>query len=217
MSTPASANTRLRLILVDDHAIVRQGLRALLEDAHLQVVGEAADGEAGVRLCETLRPDIAVLDVAMPRMNGIDAAREIVRTAPQTRVILLTVFSNEAYVLDAVHAGVSAYVLKSNAASSLRDAIDAASRGEMYLSPTISRAVVQAYLSSGDTPRDPLSVRERQVVQLIAEGRSMRDIGELLGTSARTAQTRRARIMEKLNIHDIPGLIRYAIKHGLIS
>jgi DNA-binding NarL/FixJ family response regulator len=217
MPPSTSTASGLRLILADDHVVVRQGIRALLEGARLEVVGEASDGQTAVQLCETLHPDVAILDVAMPRMNGVDAAREIRRSSPQTRVVVLTVFPEESYVLEALQAGVSGYVLKSNAASNLLDAIVAASRGEIYLSPTISRAVVNAYLSSGEVPRDPLSVRERQVLQLIAEGRSMREVGELLGISARTAETHRARIMEKLNIHDVPGLVRYAIRHGLIS
>ena len=214
---PPPPSARLRVVLVDDHVVVRQGIKALLEREALDVVGEASDGHTAITLCETLNPDVVILEIAMPKMNGIDAARQMLRHAPHRRIVVLTINPEDTSVLEALHAGISGYVLKTNPASNLFEAIDAVSRGEMYLSPTISRAVVNAYLSAGGLPQDPLSVRERQVLQLIAEGRSMREIGELLGISARTAETHRARIMEKLNIHDVPGLVRYAIKHGLIS
>jgi two-component system, NarL family, response regulator NreC len=218
MSTPSS---RLRIVLADDHVVVRQGIKALLEHELekdlVQVVGEASDGQAAIKLCETLQPEIAVLDVAMPVLNGIDASREILRRCPLVRVILLTVYPEDSYVLASLHAGVSGYVVKSNAASHLLDAIESVAKGEVYLSPSISRAVVNACLVNGGTPSDPLSVREREVLQLIAEGKSMRDIGDVLGISARTAETHRARIMDKLEIRDVPGLVRYAIRHRLIA
>jgi two-component system response regulator NreC len=217
MTSHPAGKPRLRIVLADDHVVVRQGIKAVLERETLEVVGEASDGHTAVRLCDTLQPDVVILDLAMPRMNGIDAAREILRSGPHRRVVLLTVYPEDSYVLEALRAGISGYVLKSNAASHLLEAIESVSRGEMYLSPTISRAVVNAYLSAGEPPRDPLSMRERQVLQLIAEGKSMRDVGELLGISARTAETHRTRIMEKLDIHDVAGLVRYAIRHGLIS
>jgi DNA-binding NarL/FixJ family response regulator len=153
----------------------------------------------------------------MPLLNGIDASREILHRCPRVRIILLTVYPEESCVLAGLRAGISGYVVKSNAASTLLDAIDAVSRGEVYLSPSISRTVVNACLTNGGPPADPLTIREREVLQLIAEGKGMRDIGDILGISARTAETHRARIMDKLNIRDVPGLVRYAIRHGLIS
>jgi DNA-binding NarL/FixJ family response regulator len=202
-------------VLADDHVIFRQGLRAVLQHEGFEVVGEASDGRAAVRLCEASEPAFAILDVAMPLLNGVDAAKEIHRLCPETRVLLLTMYAEGAYVLAGLRAGISAYVLKTLAASDLVQAIEAARRGEIYLSPSVSRAVVDAFLAGSSPPEDPLSTREREVLQLIAEGRNMKEIGDLLGISARTAETHRARIMGKLDIRDVAGLVRYAIKHGL--
>jgi DNA-binding NarL/FixJ family response regulator len=206
-----------RVVLADDHAIFRHGLRAVLQQEGLTIVGEASDGRRAVKLCEEERPDVAILDVAMPLLNGVDAAREIRRQCPGTQVVLLTMYAEEPYVLASLRAGVAGYVLKSNAASDLIQAIEAVSRGDVYLSPGVSRTVVQAFLTGAPAPDDPLSAREREVLQLIAEGKNMKEIGDLLGISARTAETHRSRIMDKLSIHDVPGLVRYAIRHGLIS
>lgn len=206
-----------RVVLADDHVIFRQGLRALLEQEGVTIVGEASDGRAAARLCEAERPDIAILDVAMPLLNGVDAAHEIRRQCSQTRIVLLTMYAEEPYVLASLRAGVSGYVLKSSAAGDLIQAISAVSRGEIYLSPGVSRTVVQAFLAGAPVADDPLSVREREVLQLIAEGKNMKEIGDLLGISARTAETHRARIMDKLAIRDLPGLVRYALRRGLIA
>jgi DNA-binding NarL/FixJ family response regulator len=216
MSPPGPPPSR-RVVLADDHAIVRQGLCALLQQESLTIVGEASDGRAAVRLCEAERPEIAILDVAMPLLNGVDAAREIGRVSPQTRIVLLTMYAEEPYVLASLRAGVAGYVLKSNAAADLIQAIAAVLRGEIYLSPGVSRTVVQAFLAGAPVADEPLSAREREVLQLIAEGKNMKEIGELLGISNRTAETHRGRIMDKLDIHDLPGLVRYAIKRGLIA
>jgi DNA-binding NarL/FixJ family response regulator len=214
--TPTSRPS-LRVFLADDHVVLRQGLKAILEQEGYEVAGEASDGHAAVRMCEELHPDVAVLDVAMPLLNGIDAAREVLKLSPRTKVVLLTMYPEEAYVLASLRAGVTGYVLKSSAASSLIEAIEAVVQGETYLSPGVSRTVVQAYLSGASAPADPLSTRERQVLQLIAEGQNVKEIGALLGISGRTAETHRTRIMNKLGIHDVPGLVRYAIKHGLVG
>ena len=214
---PSEPRPDRRVVLADDHVIFRQGLRAVLEQEGLTIVGEASDGRAAVRLCETERPDIAILDVAMPLLNGVDAAREVHRLCPATRIVLLTMYAEEPYVLASLRAGVEGYVLKSNAAGDLIQAIAAVSRGEVYLSPGVSRTVVQAFLAGTPVADEPLSAREREVLQLIAEGKNMKEIGDLLGISSRTAETHRARIMDKLDIHDLPGLVRYAIKRGLIS
>jgi DNA-binding NarL/FixJ family response regulator len=206
-----------RVVLADDHVIFRQGLRAVLEREGLAIVGEASDGHAAVRLCESERPEIAILDIAMPLLNGVDAAREVRRLSPETRIVLLTMYAEEPYVLASLRAGVEGYVLKSNAAGDLIQALAAVTRGEIYLSPGVSRTVVQAFLAGTKMADEPLSVREREVLQLIAEGKNMKEIGDLLGISSRTAETHRARIMDKLAIRDVPGLVRYAIKRGLIT
>lgn len=214
----SSASRRgLRVLLADDHVVVRQGLKALLQQDGFDVIGEASDGHAAVEMCEALQPDVVLLDIAMPFLNGIDAGRQILKLCPRTKVILLTTYALDGYVLASLRAGITGYVLKNIAASTLVDAIEAVSKGETYLSPGVSGAVAQAYLSSAAVASDPLSTREREILQLIAEGKNMKEIGALLGISARTAETHRARIMAKLNIHDVAGLVRYAAGHGLIN
>jgi two-component system, NarL family, response regulator NreC len=206
----------LRILLADDHVIVRQGFRALLEREGLEVVAEAADGHEAVRSAGELRPDVAVLDFAMPLLNGLDAAREIRRRSPGTRLILLTVHTEDHYVLEALQAGVHGYVVKTQAAADLVQAIREIRGNAVYLSPTISRAVVEASFAKGHPPGDMLSSRERQVLQLVAEGKTTKEIAGVLGVSVKTADSHRARIMRKLDIHDTAGLVRFAIRRGLI-
>jgi two-component system, NarL family, response regulator NreC len=206
-----------RLLLADDHAIVRDGLKAILEDEGFQVVGEASDGREAIRLGQELGPDVAVLDISMPLLNGIDAAREILKASPRTKILLLTMYTEDRYVLGSLRAGIMGYVLKSKAVSNLVQAINAVRKGEVYLSPGISRAVVDAYLAKDDTPADPLSTREREVLQLLAEGKNVKEIGGILGISTKTAESHRSNIMTKLDIHEIAGLVRYAIRQGLVS
>jgi DNA-binding NarL/FixJ family response regulator len=208
---------RRRVVLADDHPLVREGLKAVLRQEGFDVVGEAGDGRTAVKLCETLQPEVAILDVAMPQLNGIDASREIIKACPSTKVLLLTMYQEESYVLAGLRAGVGGYVLKSGAASHLVEGIGAVCAGQVYLSPEVSRTVVQAFLANAQTPADPLSLRERQVLQLIAEGGGMKSIGAQLGISERTAETHRARIMTKLEIRDVAGLVRYAIQHQLVD
>jgi len=205
-----------RILLADDHVIVRQGFRALLEREGLEVVAEAANGHEAVRLAGELLPDVAVLDFAMPLLNGLDAAKEIRRRSPRTRTILLTVHSEDHYVLEAVQAGVHGYVVKTQAAADLVQAIREIRGNAIYLSPTISRAVVEAYFDKATPPGDVLSSRERQVLQLVAEGKTTKEIAGVLGVSIKTADSHRARIMRKLDIHDTAGLVRFAIRRGLI-
>jgi two-component system, NarL family, response regulator NreC len=207
----------IRIIFADDHQVVRQGLRPLLEAEGFRVAGEAPDGHEAVRLAETLRPELAVLDLAMPRLNGLDAARAILRASPSTKPVLLTMHTEGRYVSEALRAGVRGYVLKSQASADLAQAIREVSRGLIYLSPGISRAVVEAYLAKSEVPPDPLTLRERQVLQLVAESKTAKEVAALLGIRAKTAESHRSRIMAKLNVHDRAGLVRYAISNGLIQ
>jgi len=206
-----------RIVLADDHVLVRQGLKSLLEREHFQVMAEASDGQDAVRLVETHQPDIAILDISMPTLNGIDAARGLSRSVPKTKVILLTQHEEEQYIHEALEAGVKGYVLKNQVANDLIQAIRQVGRGEFYLSPGISRAVMEAYRNKSERPADPLTTRERQVLQLIAEGKSTKDTASVLGISVKTAESHRMRLMQKLNIHETASLVRYAVRRGLIQ
>ncbi len=207
----------IRIVLADDHVLVRQSLRSLLEREQFQVVAEASDGQEVVRLSESLHPDIAVIDISMPILNGIEAVRELGRSCPKTKAILLTQHEEDQYIREALVAGVKGYVLKNQAASDLVHAIQQVSRGQFYLSPGVSRAVVEAYRTKTDSPADPLTGRERQVLQLIAEGKSTKDAASLLGISVKTAESHRMRLMQKLDIHETASLVRYAVRRGLIE
>jgi two-component system, NarL family, response regulator NreC len=192
-------------------------LKALLEREGFQVVGQASDGQEAVRLVPTVCPDVAILDVSMPILNGLDAARELQRSPQKTRTILLTRHDEDQYVTEALRAGVRGYVLKNQAATDLVNAIQQVCRGEIYLSPSISRTVVEAFLSKTALPTDPLTSRERQVLQLIGEGKSSKEIAALLGISLKTAESHRTRLMRKLDIHELASLVRYAIRRGLVQ
>ena len=205
----------IRILLADDHNIVRQGLRALLERTNFEVVAEAGDGQEAVRLAETLKPDIAVLDLVMPVLNGLDAGRQIIQRGASA-VILLTMHTGEHHVAAALRAGIRGYLLKSQAAEDLVHGIREVSRGRIFLSPEVSRIVVDGYLS-GTTLTDPLAPREREVLQLVAEGKTSKEIAAQLGLSVKTAESYRTHIMEKLDIHETAGLVRYAIRRGLIT
>jgi DNA-binding NarL/FixJ family response regulator len=206
-----------RVLLADDHALVRQGLKALLERQGFQVVCEVSDGQEAIRSVEKTQPDVAIIDISMPILNGVDAARELKKSSPKTKVILLTQHEEDQYVTEALRAGVKGYVLKGQAADDLVHAIQEVCRGSVYLSPHISRAVVDAYLSKTYVSNDPLSGRERQVLQLVGEGKSTKDIAVHLGISVKTAESHRARLMKKLDIHETASLVRYAIRRGLIQ
>jgi two-component system response regulator NreC len=207
----------LNVLLADDHVLVRQGLRSLLDREKIQVIAEASDGQEVIRLAEAHHPDVAVLDISMPILNGIDAARELARSCPKTKVILLTQHEEEQYLHEALESGVRGYVLKSQVVNDLVQAIRQVSRGGFYLSPGVSQAVVEAYRSRSERPSDPLSIRERQVLQLIAEGKSTKDVASLLGISVKTAESHRSRLMKKLDIHETASLVRYAVRRGLIQ
>ena len=205
-----------RVLLADDHLIVRQGLKVLLQREGLEIVGEAADGQQAVRLARDRCPDVAILDFAMPVLNGLDAAREILRSCPRTRVIILTMHTEDRYVHEALRVGVSGYVVKSQASADLVRAIREVSRDMTYLSPRVSRTVVQAYLAKTEGP-GPLTPREQEVLRLVAEGKTTKEVAAILGISAKTAEAHRMRIMKKLETHNTASTVRYAIRQGLVQ
>jgi DNA-binding NarL/FixJ family response regulator len=206
-----------RVLLADDHQLVRQGLRALLETAGHTVVAEAADGREALALSREHSPEVLVLDISMPLLNGLDVARELARSAPRVRVVLLTMHTDRRYVTDAIKAGVRGYVHKSQAAEDLVRAIREVVRGGTYMSPTIMTTVVGAYLDRQDATLEPLTPREREVLQLVAEGKTTKVIARILGVSYKTAETHRSHIMRKLDIHETAGLVRYAIRRGMLQ
>lgn len=207
----------IRVVLADDHVLVRQGLKSLLEREGFQVVGEASDGQEALHQVESLQPDIAVMDISMPTLNGLNAAREMSRSSPKTKIILLTQHDEAQYISEALDAGVKGYVLKNQVASDLLLAIRQVSRGQVYLSPGVSRAVMEAYHSKSEKSKNPLTLRERQVLQLIAEGKSTKDVASLLGISVKTAESHRTRLMHKLGIHETASLVRYAVRQGIVQ
>jgi DNA-binding NarL/FixJ family response regulator len=181
------------------------------------VIGEASDGPEALRLAHEHRPDVAVLDIAMPHLNGIETARRLRETVPQTKLIMLTMHSEESYVLEALHAGAVGYVVKTQAAVDIVQAIRTAFQGMVYLSPRVMNAVVQAYLTSKTLPPDPLTSREREVVQRIAEGQTTKEIAADLGLGVKTVESHRINLMRKLDIHETATLVRYAIRRGLLA
>jgi DNA-binding NarL/FixJ family response regulator len=216
----------IRVLLADDHTIVRQGVRMCLEAmGDIDVVAEAEDGQAAVQLAVQLRPDVAVVDLTMPRLNGVDAIRQIKRDAPEVEVVVLSVHDSEAYVVQALRAGAAGYVLKRNAATELVAAIRAAQDGQAYLHPSIARRVIDDYVSriraAEDVPSEPherlLTPREREVLQLAAEGHSTRAIAGLLCLSTKTVEHHRASLMTKLGLHGQTELVKYAIRAGLVE
>ncbi len=214
MSTETRKTT---IVLADDHAMFRQGLSALLEHEGYDVVGQATNGHEAIRMVRQLSPVLVVLDFGMPLLNGIDAAREILKRSPEAQIVLLTMYEDDAYVLEALKAGIRGYVLKSQATQDLVNAMREVLKGSIYLSPGISEAVVKAYISKRDQPFALLSERETQVLQLIAEGHTTKKIASELDLAVKTAESHRTRIMQKLNIHETAGLVRYAIRRGLID
>jgi DNA-binding NarL/FixJ family response regulator len=206
-----------RILLADDHSIVRDGLKSVLVREGFEIAAEASDGREAVELTRKLRPDAVVMDVSMPSLNGIDAAREIHGACPQTKTILLTVHKQSQFILEALRAGVKGYVLKAQASGDLVHAIRAALQGGTYLSPGISDSVVQAALTKEKAERDPLTQREREVLQLIAEGKTNKEISAALAMSVKTVESHRRNLMLKLDIHETASLVRHAIRIGLIQ
>jgi len=212
--------TPIRVLLADDHTLVRAGIRSLLKGLeNVEVVGEAGDGQEAVRLAESLRPDVVLLDVGMPGLNGLDVAARLVAHDASIRVLILSMHTSEEYVLRALRAGCAGYLLKGSAVAELEIAVRAVARGETYLSPAVSKHVMDDYVrrTGGATdPIDALTPRQREVLQLVAEGNTSKDIADRLGLSFKTVDAHRAQIMERLGLHDVAGLVRFAIRMGLV-
>jgi DNA-binding NarL/FixJ family response regulator len=213
--------TPVRVLLADDHALVRAGIRALLEGlAGVVVVGEAGNGGEVLELARKHRPDVVLLDISMPGIGGLEASAQLKQELPEVRVVMLSMHANEEYVLQALRAGAVGYMLKDSATAELELALQAVMQGETYLSPPISKQVVEGYVQrvGAEQPAaDHLTPRQRQVLQLIAEGLSTKEIAYRLELSVKTVETHRAQLMERLQIRDIAGLVKYAIRNGLVS
>lgn len=213
--------TAMRVILAEDHTLVRAGIRALLENLPgVEVVGEAGDGQEALRLIAQHQPDVVVMDIGMPKLNGLEAAARVARDHPQTRVIILSMHLNEEYVLRALHAGAAGYLLKDAGTAELELALQAVARGDTYLSPPVSKRVIADYVQRVERLVDPLerlTPRQREILPLIAEGHTVRAMAQSLNISVKTVETHRAQLMERLDIHDVAGLVRYAMRRGLIT
>jgi two-component system, NarL family, response regulator NreC len=213
----------IRIVLADDHTVMRNGLRLLLErQPGFQVVGEAADGRQTLKICEEQEPDVVVLDIAMPNLNGIEAARQIVARFPQTSIVILSMHADESYVLRALKAGARAYLLKDSAEADLINAIRAVSDGKAFFSPAISKMLVEDYMSrleqrGVEDSYELLTPREREILQLLAEGKANKQVASILNLSLYTVETHRGNILQKLNLHSVPELILYAVRKGLTS
>jgi DNA-binding NarL/FixJ family response regulator len=210
---------RLRVLLVDDHALVRAGIRALLQELpDVEVVAEASDGAQALQIAEREQPDVVLMDIAMKGMNGLEAAAKLRERQPGVKVVILSMHTSEEYVLLALRAGAAAYLIKDSATAELGLALNSVMRGETYLSPAISRQVVDGYVQrvGAGTGADPLTQRQREVLKHIAEGRSTKEIAFELDLSVKTIETHRAQIMERLGIRDVAGLVRYAMRVGIV-
>lgn len=215
--------SRVRVLLADDHKMIRAGLRLVLEQQpDVAVVGEADDGRQAVALAEELRPDVVVMDVGMPNLNGIEAAVQVKQALPATAVVMLSMHSDEGYILRALRAGATGYILKDSAEADLVAAVRAVAEGKSFFSPKVSRILLEDYMrklrkSGAEDSYDLLSAREREILQLVAEGKSSKEIANLLNLSVYTVETHRANIMQKLNLKGIPELILYAVRKGIVA
>ena len=213
----------VRIVLADDHTVMRNGLRLLLErQPDLQVVGEAADGRQAVALAESANADIVIMDIGMPNLNGIEAARQIVNRNPRTAIAILSMHSDESYVIRALKAGARAYLLKDSAEADLLAAVRALTEGKSFFSPAISKILVEDYMRQlesrgAEDTYDLLTNREREILQLLAEGRTNKEVANMLNLSLYTVETHRAHILQKLNLHSVPELILYAVRKGIIA
>ena len=209
---------RIRILLADDHAVVRQGFKMILsEQPDMEIVGEAGNGREAVELAESLKPDIVVMDVAMPELNGIEATRRLATSVPHARVVALSMHKDSVYVRETLRAGARGYLLKDSVAGDLVSAIRAVASGEGYISPAVSNAVLDDYRRHVTNPIDLLTSREREVLQMLAEGKTNKEIATVLNLSVYTVDAHRGRIMEKLNLHSITELVRFAVRNGLID
>ena len=209
---------RIRILLADDHAVVRQGFKMILsEQPDMEIVGEAGNGREAVELAESLKPDIVVMDVAMPELNGIEATRRLATSVPHARVVALSMHKDSVYVRETLRAGARGYLLKDSVAGDLVSAIRAVASGEGDISPAVSNAVLDDYRRHVTNPIDLLSSREREVLQMLAEGKTNKEIAVILNLSVYTVDAHRGRIMEKLNLHSINELVRFAVRNGLID
>lgn len=214
---------RMRILLADDHTLMRHGLRKIIEEQpDWEVVAETGDGREAVRLALELKPDVAILDIAMPLLNGIEATRQIARRAPPVRILILSMYSDESYIVQALRAGAHGYLLKDSADVDLIRAVTAVRQGKSFFSPVVAKVMLDDYVrrlaDKGITDRfDSLSEREREIFQLIAEGRSNKDIADLINLSVSTVETHRAHIMEKLDVHNTAEIVLYAVRKGVIS
>jgi two-component system, NarL family, response regulator NreC len=214
---------KIRIMLADDHKLMRSGLRVLLEQqTDLAVVGEASDGREAVAMVASQKPDVLVMDIGMPSLNGIEAAAQITQSHPEISIVMLSMHSDESYVLRALKAGAKGYLLKDSAEADLIRAVHSVAEGKSFFSPAVSRVLLDDYVrklkrSGTDDPYDLLTSREREVLQLVAEGKSNKDIAQLLNLSVYTVETHRSNIMEKLNLHGVPELILYAVRKGIIA
>lgn len=210
----------IRLLLVDDHTLVRAGIRCLLLGLEgVEVIGEAEDGHEALRLAAQLRPDIVLLDVGLPGLNGLEVAGRLTTLDSAIRVLILSMHTSEEYVIRALRAGCAGYLLKRSAVSELEVAVRAVARGETYLSPAVSKQVVEDYVGRTGGANDPLEAltpRQREVLQLVAEGHTSKEIAEQLGLSFKTVEAHRAQIMERLGLQDLAGLVRFAVRVGLV-
>ncbi|HWV47487.1 MAG TPA: response regulator transcription factor [Nitrospira sp.] len=211
----------LRVVIAEDHALVRAGMRALLQKIEgIEVVSDVGDGWEAVKSVQTDTPDLVLMDIAMPGLNGLDATSRIVRESPTTRVILLSMHANEEYFQQALEVGASGYLLKGAELAELELALKTVARGETYLTPAVAKYAIKAYREKSDGPSGPLtklSMRQREILQLIAEGQTTKDIAQRLNLSVKTVETHRSQLMERLDIHDVPGLVRFAMRVGLIQ
>jgi len=219
----SSPTTQIRILLADDHTVMRSGLRLLLErQPNLKVVAEADDGREAVAMATAEKPDVVVMDIAMPHLNGVEAARQIVNQRPETAVAILSMHSDESYVIRSLKAGARAYLLKDSAEADLLEAIRAICEGKSFFSPAVRRILKEDYMHQleemgAEDSYELLTTREREVLQLVAEGKSNKEVANLLNLSLYTVETHRTHILQKLNLHSVPELILYAVRKGIIS